>query len=214
MPHPSFGAAISSENRSTVGAMASAAIPASVRVLLGACLAACLLAALLLASRADGAPRAWASYLAPAGTCAGENDARVPRERKARAIGCLVNWARVQEGRRGLTQRRSLERAAALKGRVVAACGQFTHTPCGTDLDSQVRKTGYRFTLFGENLYAGPWGRVSARQVVGAWLESPPHRANLLSPEYRELGVAPARAEGLLGSGESVLWTAAFATPS
>jgi len=84
----------------------------------------------------------------------------------------------------------------------------------GTDVAAQVRKTGYRFARFGENLYAGPWGRVSARQVVSAWLASPPHRANLLSPDYRELGVAPAKAAGLLGSGESVLWTAAFATPS
>lgn len=214
MRHPSYGAAIPSMNRSTVGAMASAAIPASVRALLGACLAASLLTALLVVSRADGAQRAWASYLAPAGTCAGENEVQVSREQKARAIGCLVNWARAQDGRRGLRQRGSLARAAALKGRAVAACGQFSHTPCGTDVDAQVRKTGYRFARFGENLYAGPWGRVSAQQVVGAWLGSPPHRANLLSPAYRELGIAPAKAAGLLGSGESVLWTAAFATPS
>lgn len=193
--------------------MASAAVPASVRALLGGCLLACLLVAFGLAGRADGAAKASASYLAPAGTCAGENDVRVPRERKARAIGCLVNWARAQDGRRGLALRRSLVRAAALKGQAVAACGQFSHTPCGTDLAAQVRKTGYRYSLFGENLYAGPWGRVSARSVVGAWLDSPPHRANLLSPAFRELGVAPARADGLLGTGESVLWTAAFATP-
>ncbi len=194
--------------------MASAAVPASARMLLGACLAAFVLTSLLLASRADGAGRAWESYLAPEGTCVAENEVRVPRDQKARAIGCLVNWARAQDGRRGLTQRRSLARAAALKGRAVASCGQFSHTPCGTDVTAQVRKTGYRFARFGENLYAGPWGQVSARQVVSAWLASPPHRANLLSPLYRELGIAPAKAAGLLGSGESVLWTAAFATPS
>lgn len=100
-----------------------------------------------------------------------------------------------------------------MKGRVVAECGQFSHAPCGSDPSAQVRAAGYRFALFGENLYAGPWGRVSPREVVSAWLRSPSHRANLLSPAYRELGVAPARAAGLLGSGESVLWTAAFATP-
>lgn len=214
MRHPSFGAAISTDDRSTVEAMAPAATPASVRTLLAACVAACLVVTLLVASRADGAPRAWASYLAPAGTCAGENDTGVSRARKASVIGCLVNWARAQDGRPGLTLRRPLVRAAALKGRAVAACGQFSHTPCGTDVAAQVRKTGYRFALFGENLYAGPYGHVSAREVVGAWLASPPHRANLLSPAYRELGIAPARAPRLLGAGESVLWTAAFATPS
>jgi uncharacterized protein YkwD len=182
-------------------------------MLAGACVAACVLVA-LLTGRADGAGRAWGSYLAPAGTCAGESDARVSRAQKARAIGCLVNWARAQTGRPGLTQRRALARAAALKGRAVAECGDFSHTPCGTDLAAHVRATGYRFAMFGENLFAGPYGRVSAREVVRAWLESPSHRANLLSPDYRELGIAPARAQGILGSGDAVLWTAAFATPS
>ena len=125
-----------------------------------------------------------------------------------------MNWARSRQGVRALSPSVALQRAAAMKSRAIADCGQFSHTPCGTDLAAQVRKTGYRFAIFGENLYAGPWGRVSAREVVTAWLDSPPHRANLLSPAYRELGIAPARAEGLLGAGESVLWTAAFASPS
>ena len=193
--------------------MASAGVPATVRLLLGASLALCLAVPFLLAGRADGAARPWTAFLAPAGTCAGETSVRASRAEKARTIRCLVNWARAQDGRRALAPQRSLTRAAALKGRAVAACGQFSHTPCGSDPSAQVRATGYHFALFGENLYAGPWGRVSAREVVAAWLASPPHRANLLSPAYRELGVAPARASGLLGSGASVLWTAAFATP-
>jgi uncharacterized protein YkwD len=193
--------------------MASVAAPAFLRVLAGACVVASVFVA-LLAGRADGAGRVWASYLAPAGTCAGESDARVSRAQKARAIRCLVNWARARSGRSGLTPRRALTRAAALKGHAVAECGDFSHTPCGTDLAAHVRATGYRFALFGENLFAGPYGRVSAREVVEAWLESPPHRANLLSPRYRELGIAPARAQGILGPGEAVLWTAAFAAPS
>lgn len=213
MRHPSFGAAISSDERPTVDAMASAAAPASVRLLLGACLAISLAASLLLVGRADGAGRAWSTYLAPVGACARESGEGASPAAQARAVGCLVNWARTREGVKRLTVRRALMRAAAMKGRVVAECGQFSHTPCGSDVSAEVRAAGYRFALFGENLYAGPWGRVSPREVVSAWLRSPSHRANLLSPAYRELGVAPARAPGLLGSGESVLWTAAFATP-
>lgn len=151
--------------------------------------------------------------MAPVGTCVGESGEGASPAAQARSVGCLVNWARTQQGVKRLTQRRALARAAAMKGRVVAECGQFSHAPCGSDPSAQVRAAGYRFALFGENLYAGPWGRVSPREVVSAWLRSPSHRANLLSPAYRELGVAPARAAGLLGSGESVLWTAAFATP-
>lgn len=193
--------------------MSSTAATRPVRLLLPVCLATCVAIALGLGGRADGAGRAWSVYVAPAGTCAGEDSVAASRAEKAASMTCLVNWARAQQGVRKLAERGRLKRAAALKGRAVAKCGQFSHTPCGNDLSAQVRATGYRFTLFGENLYLGPWGTVSARQVVTAWLASPPHRANLLSPSYRHLGIAPARAHDVLGSGASVVWTAAFATP-
>lgn len=193
--------------------MASALAPVPVRPILAGWLATIVTAALLVVGSADGAGNAWSVYVAPAGTCAGESDVKASRAEKARSIACLVNWARVQKGVRTLAQIKVLKRAAALKGQAVAQCGQFSHTPCGTDVSAQVRATGYRYEVFGENLYLGPWGKVSAREVVTAWLASPPHRANLLSPSYRHLGIAPARAKGMLGQGAAVLWTAAFATP-
>lgn len=192
--------------------MSSAASQASVRVAVAACVAA-FAALLLVAGRAEGSGRAWAAYLAPVGTCSGESDPTASPSAQTRAIDCLVNWARVEDRRGRLKQTPALARAAALKGRVVAACGQFSHTPCGTDMSAAVRRSGYRFVLLGENLFAGRWGTVSPREVVAAWLRSPPHRANLLGARFRDLGVAPARAPGLLGPGDAVVWTAAFATP-
>lgn len=192
--------------------MASTTTSASVRLLVSACAAALLVAFLLVAGRADGAGRAWEAYLAPAAVCAGGKSGSSPSS-QARTVTCLVNWARAREGVRKLVPRRSLQRAAAMKGRVVAECGQLSHTPCGSEASAEVRATGYRFTYFGENLFAGPWGKVAPRAVVTAWLRSPSHRANLLDPDFRDLGVASAPAPGLLGSGRSVLWTAAFATP-
>jgi uncharacterized protein YkwD len=106
-----------------------------------------------------------------------------------------------------------LSRAAALKGKGVASCGQFSHTPCGTDVTAAVRASGYRYATFGENLFAGTWGQVTARDVLTAWLQSPPHRANVLNPSFRDVGAAPARASGLLGDGDAVVWTATFASP-
>jgi len=131
----------------------------------------------------------------------------------SRAIGCLVNWARGRDRRRPLTPRPALQRAAAIKGKEVASCGQFSHTPCGTDVTSAVRAAGYRYATFGENLFVGSWGQVTARDVLTAWLQSPLHRANVLRPSFRDLGAAPARAPGLLGTGDTVVWTATFASP-
>ena len=167
----------------------------------------------LTAARADGAIRAWSAYLAPASACAASDDPAAGAAVQARAITCLVNWARIQDRRGRLTQRPALRRAAVLKGERVASCVQFSHTPCGTSVTEAVRAAGYRYSSFGENLFAGPWGEVSARDVVKAWLQSPSHRANLLRPGFRDLGVAPTRAPGLLGDADAVVWTATFASP-
>jgi uncharacterized protein YkwD len=80
-------------------------------------------------------------------------------------------------------------------------------------MSAELRKTGYRYALLGENLFAGPWGNVSPREVVAAWLRSPPHRANLLRAGFSDLGLAPAHARRLAGLGDAVVWTAAFAAP-
>ena len=209
--YPSIGVAIPGLNRSTVEGMASTGTSAAARLLAGACLVAGLVLFLFLAARADGAGRA-SGYLAPARTCSGEGGS-ASQVAKVRAIRCLVNWARSRQGVRALSPSVALQRAAAMKSRAIADCGQFSHTPCGFDASAQVRATGYRFALFGENLYAGPWGKVGPRSVVSAWLRSPTHRATLLDPAFRELGIAPVRASALLGPGESVVWTAAFGAP-
>ena len=167
----------------------------------------------LLVGRADGAERAWSMYLAPTGACRAADDASAPVTSQARAVECLVNWARGQESRARLLRRSALQRAAELKGQGVASCGQLSHTPCGVSVTSGVTATGYRYATFGENLFAGTWGRATPREVVSAWLQSPPHRANILSGRFRHVGVAPVRANGLLGDADAVVWTATFASP-
>ena len=39
-----------------------------------------------------------------------------------------------------------------------------------------------------------------------------PHRANMLSGQFRDFGAAPVRATGLLGGADAVVWTATFAS--
>jgi uncharacterized protein YkwD len=166
--------------------------------------------AFLVAGRADGAQRAWRVYLAPESACRSATDPSASAAEQTRAVTCLVNWARAQDHRSRLVRRPALQRAAALKGHRVATCGQFSHTPCGSKVTAAVRAAGYHYRTFGENLFAGTWGQVTPRDVVSAWLQSPPHRANVLSPRFRDLGAAPVRASGLLDGGEVVVWTAAF----
>lgn len=190
--------------------VATAAAPAR---LFASAIAAASITVFLLAGQADGGTRAWNAYLAPVGVCSAATDAAAPAAVQSRAVTCLVNWARKQERRSRLLQRPKLERASELKGQRVASCGQFSHTPCGVDVTADVRAAGYEFGMFGENLFVGTWGRISARDVVSAWLRSPPHRANVLGSHFRHLGAAPTRASGLIDGSDAVVWTATFASP-
>ena len=170
------------------------------------------LLAVLVVGRADGSTRSWSVYLAPDSACASASDPNASAAAQTRAVVCLVNYARAQDRRRRLVQRPRLHLAAELKGERVATCKQFSHTPCGAALTSDVQAAGYRYSRFGENLFAGTWGHYSARDVVNAWLNSPPHRANMLNGRFRDFGAAPVRATGLLDAGDAVVWTATFGT--
>jgi uncharacterized protein YkwD len=170
------------------------------------------LLAVFVVGRADGSTRAWSVYLAPDSACASASDPNAPAAVQTRAVVCLVNYARAQDRRKLLVQRPRLHLAAELKGERVATCKQFSHTPCGAALTSDVQAAGYRYSTFGENLFAGTWGHYSARDVVDAWLNSPPHRANMLNGRFRDFGAAPVRATGLLDAGDAVVWTATFGT--
>ena len=193
-------------------AVTSAHAAAPVRLGLMAALAAALTAFVLVGS-ADGAVSASGAYLAPAGACEGSTDPAASRAVQRQAVTCLVNWARTRAGLRSLARSSSLERAATLKGRGVAACGQLSHTPCGLDLTGPVRRAGYRYSSFAENLFAGSSGVYSARDVVTAWLQSPGHRANLLHPGFRHVGAALVPTNSFPGYGVAMVWITDFASP-
>lgn len=196
----------------TVRAVILGTTAATVRLGLTA-IAGALLAAFLISGRADGAGHSWRLLLAPGGVCERASDPSAAASVQVHAVYCLINWARTHDRRARLLARPALQRAAALKGKHITLCRQFSHTPCGTEVTEAVYAAGYRYSSFGENLFAGTWGSVSPRAVVSAWLQSPPHRANILDANFRDFGAAPVRATGLLGDGDAVVWTATFASP-
>jgi uncharacterized protein YkwD len=50
-----------------------------------------------------------------------------------------------------------------------------------------IRESGYQYSVAGENLARG---YKTAHGITEAWLASPSHRANLLSPKYDDVGFA------------------------
>jgi hypothetical protein len=77
-------------------------------------------------------------------------------------------------------------------------------------LDAILERLGYSWTA-GETLAWG-WGtRSGAKATVKAWLNSPEHRAILLSPTYRWVGIGR-NCGSYLGHPDACVWTADFVT--
>jgi uncharacterized protein YkwD len=78
--------------------------------------------------------------------------------------------------------------------RVLASRGTISHIgPDGSDASSRLERAGYRWSASAENLAAGQSG---ADDVFASWMASPHHRANILDPRMREIGVGHMLREG------------------
>ena len=77
-----------------------------------------------------------------------------------------------------------LQQAARAHSKDMAVKGYFAHG----DMASRLRRHGVRGPVMAENI-AWASGRDRARRVVRMWMDSPPHRANLLRPGFRRVGV-------------------------
>jgi uncharacterized protein YkwD len=128
-----------------------------------------------------------------AAACRGAGRVTGRRNRKliARATVCVLNKVRRQSGRRALRSNRKLRKAAALHNGYMARKRTLSHqVPGEPPLQRRLRLVRYR-GAGGENIGVGagqPWG--TARGMMVAWMNSPVHRANILEPRYRKIGVA------------------------
>jgi uncharacterized protein YkwD len=158
-------------------------------------LAVLLIAIALLAGAA--APAAHASRACPS---ARAMHARTPAAAHVeRAVVCMMNRARRRFGLRPLRVNRCLDRSALRHTREMVWRGYFAHSSArGRSFADRARRFGYRPRrsggwLVGENLAWGLGRSGKARWFVRAWMHSPPHRANILSRSFRDVGVAVVR---------------------
>lgn len=132
-----------------------------------------IVAALGLVHAAAAAPQAPATTQAPAMT-QGE-----------RSLLAAVNGVRRARGLRPLRVDGALARAARSYSGTLIRTGRFTHGSLGLRLARQ----GARGPLYGENLAWAVGRSAAARRIVASWLASPGHRANLLRPGWRRIGI-------------------------
>jgi len=85
----------------------------------------------------------------------------------------------------------------------------FSHTGSdGLSVSNRATNAGYNWQTIGENIAAG---QQNVDVVMQGWLNSPGHCANIMRPQYTDLG---ADLHNAFGSQYSTYWTAAFGRKS
>ncbi len=99
----------------------------------------------------------------------------------------LTNAQRLQAGLQPLTLNSKLNNAAQAHSEDMAIHDFFDHKGSnGSSIGDRAIASGYNFSRLGENIAAG---YATPEDVVQGWLNSPGHRANILNPSYREIGI-------------------------
>ncbi len=98
----------------------------------------------------------------------------------------LINKAREAKGLKPVRLDPRLWRAARRHTRDMLRRQYFAHGATSDRLARYIHGGG----VIGETLAWGSGSYASPASTVQAWLHSPPHRAILLSPTYREAGIA------------------------
>jgi uncharacterized protein YkwD len=114
-----------------------------------------------------------------------------------------INAFRASHGLARLRLNTRLSAAARAHSRQMAADGYFAHTSADGSafwkrIQSFYASASWRYWSVGENLL---WSEptVSASRALQMWLASPEHRANLMNPKWREIGVSAVHATSAPG---------------
>lgn len=103
-----------------------------------------------------------------------------------------INWTNAQREQNNLLllkENEKLNAAAEAKARDMFEKQYFEHiSPTWRGPGDLMEESKYEFIAVGENLALGNFG--DDQKLVEAWMNSPGHRANILSAHYTEIGVA------------------------
>jgi uncharacterized protein YkwD len=141
---------------------------------------------------------ALALVAAPAASAACKNAGASPETASGRALVratlCVLNAKRASHDLGALRLNRRLSTAARRHSRAMVRERFFSHdSPNGASFVDRIRATGYledaQGWSLGENIAYGSSSRSTPRSIARAWMNSPGHRANILSESFREIGI-------------------------
>jgi uncharacterized protein YkwD len=135
----------------------------------------------------------------------------------SRATLCLLNVERRRYHEKRLRSNDKLAIAGDRHARDMVQKHYFSHdAPSGQNFVERIKATRYvppaATWSLGENLAWGERSRATPRQIVGAWMASPPHRANILTAGFREIGIAVVRGAPVAGISDAATYATEFGT--
>lgn len=99
----------------------------------------------------------------------------------------LVNIERQKAGLQTLKMDSAISNVARTKSKDMAVNNYFAHqSPTYGSAGDMLKKFGISWSAWGENIAAG---QQTPEIVVNAWMNSPGHRANILSSNFNKIGV-------------------------
>jgi uncharacterized protein YkwD len=169
-----------------------------------AVLAALLVLLLVAAPSASAAGACSAAHASPS---------KASKRALVRATLCVLNAHRSRHHLRPLRLNRRLSAAARGHSRAMAQRSFFSHTSLnGASFVTRIRRSGYlrgaRSWAVGENIAYGSGRRGTPAAIGRAWMNSPGHRANILSRSFRAVGIGIA--VGTPGGGGGGTYTTDF----
>jgi uncharacterized protein YkwD len=110
------------------------------------------------------------------------------------SVLCLLNEERTSRGMGPLRTNGKLINAAAGHSASMRSGSYFSHTdPNGSTFASRIQATGYTRQasrwLIGENIAWGSYQLGTPASLMTAWMNSAPHRENILQRRFRSIGV-------------------------
>lgn len=132
-----------------------------------------------------------------------------------RSLLGVINAVRAEHGLAPVRPQGQLRRAAEAHSADMLARDYFLHESGAGGEPFNVRLARFLHraasTRVGEILYWGSGDLASPRAAVEGWLNSPPHRAILLSPTFSRVGIG--RSVGAFqGARDAAVWTADFSS--
>lgn len=110
------------------------------------------------------------------------------------SVFCLINQTRSHAGLAKLTRSPKLDGSSAWHDGEMLQYRFLSETAPGrTTVLERINRFGYfkgvKNGLYAENVGAGASSNGTPQKLMDAWMASPPHRANILYPNFRDIGI-------------------------